>query len=530
LKQLLVMMCCALVPAVAQDAPEVRIRSGAWYPPNLTISTDANLVELAATVRDKQEHLIGGLKAVDFELFDNKQPQEISFFEELRAGATPATGAINPGKDSPTPKPDPRTIALFFDDAHGNILGLQKSAEAAEKLISNDLHAGDRVGIFTASGLISVDFTSDRDALLAALRHVIPRPLSGATSESKCPTLNAWQAYAIIKHVDPSVELGAMAEAAVCNCPKPVTMECRNDQRTTVQTVAGMVWALSEFRSTTTLDSIGIVIRHLAAAPNKRILVLMTPAFPAEKGMETQTSALMNAALRANIRISTMQIPGKGVPSDVARQEFMGQAAKATGGQFVDGYYDPNTDLRKLVTAPDVSYVLGFSPGDPDGETHTLKTRLRGNRAYKVEARTAYFAAKPTGETAQQRIDRVAATNDEIKDFPATLEVRQDQGTIHVNIAVDAKSLQFPEKEGRRVEELTLLTVLEDDRGNFVAGKESVMDLALTAPTLAEKRQKGIEAATSFAVPRPGTYRVREVIREAAQNHVWAGNAAVEVR
>jgi hypothetical protein len=99
-----------------------------------------------------------------------------------------------------------------------------------------------------------------------------------------------------------------------------------------------------------------------------------------------------------------------------------------------------------------------------------------------------------------------------------------------VNIAVDAKGLQFPEKEGRRVEELTLLTVLEDELGNFVAGKESVIGLALTAATLAEKRQKGIEAATSFAVPRPGTYRVREVIREAAQNHVWASGASIEVR
>lgn len=420
MKHLLAMVCCALVPAAAQDAPEVRIRSAAWYPPNLTISADANLVELSATVRDRQEHPIGGLKAGDFELFDNKQPQEISFFEELRAGATPAAGATKPGEDSPPTTPSPRTIALFFDDAHADTLGLRKSAEAAEKLISNDLHVGDRVGIFTDSGTVSVEFSSDRDGLLAALARLYPRPLSGTHAESTCPTLNAWQAYAIIKHVDPRVEVEALADAAACNCPKPITMKCRSAQRIPVQNAAGMVWSLSEYKSTTSLDAMGIVMRHLAAEPGKRMLILMTPGFPAEKGMESQTSALMNQALRANIRIGTMKL-WRGVPFDIARQEFLGQAAKATGGQFVDGYADPTASLRELVTEPKVSYLLGFSPGDPDGQTHTLKTRIRGNHGYNVEARTAYFAAKPAGETAQQRIDRVAAASDEMKDFPATL-------------------------------------------------------------------------------------------------------------
>jgi hypothetical protein len=81
--------------------------------------------------------------------------------------------------------------------------------------------------------------------------------------------------------------------------------------------------------------------------------------------------------------------------------------------------------------------------------------------------------------------------------------------------------------EGRRVEELTFLTVLEDAQGNFVAGKQSIIDMALTPATLAEKVRKGIQAATSFPVPRPGSYRVREVIREAAQDRMWASTTTV---
>ena len=47
----------------AQVPAEVRIRSGAWFPPSLVISTNANLVELVATVRDRNGHLTGGLHA-----------------------------------------------------------------------------------------------------------------------------------------------------------------------------------------------------------------------------------------------------------------------------------------------------------------------------------------------------------------------------------------------------------------------------------------------------------------------------------
>ena len=516
-----------------QVAPEVRISSAAWFPPNLTISANANLVELAATVHDRKNHPISGLKAADFEVLDNKQPQEITYFAELRGGGVvPAGDNKAPGLDSAlAPAPDARTIALFFDDAHGNDLGLRKSAEAAEKLIANDLRTGDRAGIFTASGTVSVDFTGDRDALRAALARIIPRPLSGPTPVTECPPLSVWEAYAIVEHVDPGVESVKLLEAAACVCPQPVTIQCRNEQRIPLQSKATTVWMLSKFRSTTTLDAIGIVMRHLGAEPGKRLLVLMTPAFPAEKGMVSQISELMNAALRAQIRVSTMQIPGRGVPPDIARLEFLGQAAKATGGQFVDGYYDPSTDLRKLVSEPAVSYMLGFSPSiEPDGQTHTLLTRVRGDREYVVEARTKYFAAKPAGESAQQRIDRIAQSNGELREFPATVSARWEQGAIRVTITVDAKALRFPEKEGRRVEELTLLTLLEDAQGRFVAGKESVMDLALLPATLAEKLKKGIEAETSFAGADSGAYHVREVVREAAQNRVWAGEAAIEGR
>ncbi|MEI9973541.1 MAG: hypothetical protein WDO73_16765 [Ignavibacteriota bacterium] len=52
MKPLLLLMMGAFFP-FAQDLPEVRISSTAWFPPNLTISADTNLVQLTATVTDR---------------------------------------------------------------------------------------------------------------------------------------------------------------------------------------------------------------------------------------------------------------------------------------------------------------------------------------------------------------------------------------------------------------------------------------------------------------------------------------------
>jgi hypothetical protein len=171
---------------------------------------------------------------------------------------------------------------------------------------------------------------------VAALARLRPHPLSGTHAFTSCPTLTAEDAYLIAHHADPQTEWAKMVEAANCNCPSPPSMQCTGAQRGKVDNAADMVWTQSEYHSTTTLDAIGIVIRHLAEAPPKRMLILMSPGFPVG-GMEERTSGLMNAALRSNIRISGVNSEGitsQSLPRGMVRNEFMGAAAKSTGGQY----------------------------------------------------------------------------------------------------------------------------------------------------------------------------------------------------
>jgi VWFA-related protein len=534
----LLLICGALAIAMAQAPPEIRIRTAAWFPPGLVISTDTSLVVMAVTVRDHKGHAIGGLHATDFEVLDNNQSREITFFSEQRSQPAGGTTSSVAAKAPETPaRQAPRSIALFFDDAHASMLGVRKSAEAAGQLIANTLSTDDLVAIFTSSGSVSVDFTNHHQALLAALARLTAHPLSGVQAKTMCPTLGPSEAYIIAQHLDLDIENAAVEEAVNCNC-RDQSSTCRLTQRGVVQSAAQNVWQQYEYQSTSALDAILFVVRRLAAAPGERQLILMTPGFPTG-GMEERTSALTNAALRANIRISAVNSEGLVTDRLSARKlfalsGFMADAAKSTGGKYLHDTNDWAGSLRALIAVPEISYVLGFSaPGNRDGKYHTLKTRVRENRSYVVESRAGYYAAAPTNEheSTQQRIDRIAMSSADLNDLPVTLQVRQKGPTaLQVTIAVDARGLQFPEKEGRRVQELTFLTVLEDGQGNFVAGKQSVMDMALTSAGLAETMQKGVRAATSLSVPPPGSYRVREVVRELAQNRIWASSVPVGIK
>jgi hypothetical protein len=216
---------------------------------------------------------------------------------------------------------------------------------------------------------------------------------------------------------------------------------------------------------------------------------------------------------------------------------FLADAAAATGGRFIHNSNDLPGGLRTLAAAPEVSYLLGFSPSaKPDGKYHKLKVTTSKPGGYRVSARPGYFAALPSerSETAQQRIDRVFASGQLLSQVPAAVRVgavdrRDGRYTIEVNITLDAKRLPFTARNGRSLQELTFVTVLEDAAGNYLQGKQAVMDMALTAATRADLETRGIKAVTSFLAGK-GSYRIREVIREAVRNRLTASNSPVELR
>ena len=200
----------------------------------------------------------GGLRATDFEVLDNDQPREITFFSEQRAQLTGAAVAAAPTEPARAASPSTasaprRSIALFFDDAHASMLGVRKSAEAAEKLVANTLAPDDLVGIFTSSGTVSADFTSDRIAPLEQRSHACGPIRSVEYTPPPSALRSGRPRRTSSRNIrTPMIEEAAVDEAVGCNCPNPQQLRaCTVEQREVVRSAAQNVWQQYEYQSTT---------------------------------------------------------------------------------------------------------------------------------------------------------------------------------------------------------------------------------------------------------------------------------------
>jgi VWFA-related protein len=502
------------------------------------------------------------LNAMDFEVLDNGKPQAITFFSEEKASAPPpksseaeaekepASGAAT-GNSSTAARavPAQRFVALFIDDTHSGLRSLQTSKVATEKFVASAFQPGDHMAIFTDSGAVTLDFTDNKEQLLAAIGKIKLQSRRGAQAFTDCPALTSYQGYVIANNLDLRAKEIAVAEAEECYCVPPFDQDCKRKQEGFVQDLAQTVWEQTKSDSTTALDVLRIAVQRLAKTPGKRVLIIVSPGF-VTGDMEQRTSGIIDAALSGHIVINSLDSEGlltrgespEGRKVDESIRdgilpEMMSAAAAATGGQFIRNNNDLTASLRELASAPEVSYLLGFAPANrPDDKYHRLKVRMKNGGDYQIQAREGYYSvvAGKKAETAQQRIDREVAARDELEEIPVEMHVspgipKDGQFPIGVVVKIDAKLLKFARMHGRSLQQLTFVTVVVDESGNYVAGKQAVMDLYLKPATLAALEAKGIKAQLWLSAPK-GTYRVREVVREMVENHMAALSAPVECR
>jgi VWFA-related protein len=418
-----------------------------------------------------------------------------------------------------------------------------------EKFVQTVIQLGDRLAIFTDSGTVTLQFTDKREDVLAAIGKIKLQSQSWAKPSTDCPSLTAYQGYVIANQLDSRAKEIAVAEAVACNCAPPVEEACVRAQESLVNDLADVVWNQNKFRSINALDVLKIAVQQLAKAPGKRLLLIVSPGF-ATGGLEQRTSGIVDAALRGHIVINALDSEGLITAAEVPEgrrvdeavrdsvlPEMMSTLAAATGGHFIRNNNDLTASLQDLVSAPEVSYLLGFTPPNhPDDKYHRLKVRMKNGGEYRIQSREGYYSviAAAEGETAQQRIDRAVAAKEDLQQFPVELRIspgiaKDGQFPIGVVVQIDAKHLKFAKMSGRSLQQLTFVTVLEDESGNYVAGRQAVMDLYLTPETLAGLEENGIKAQLWLSAPK-GSYQVREVVREMVENRMAALSAAVDCR
>jgi VWFA-related protein len=526
-----------------------------------TFKLRVNLVQVHVTVRDGKGDPIPNLKREDFQVFDQGKLQPITVFavetresrrEKALAAARTQADASGPGEKTVLPD---RFVAMEFDDIHLAAEDAAYTRKSAEQFLDN-LAPTDRVGIFTTSGELTQEFTSDVALLKQKLLGIIPRPKVGHTSTNDCPDVSPYVADLVQNRNDQMALQAVVKDAWQCayNNDPLMYSSAVSLAQSTIPRIAMEADADNNYTYRTLQDT----LRRLAAMPGERVMLIVSPGFI----MGLQTSDLMiivDQANHANIVINTLdarglytpdmgdvsqgrtgiaQLGGYRIAAQAEQAYVLSDFAYGTGGAFFQNSNDIAGGMKMIGSAPEVSYVIGFSPQNEkmDGSFHTLKVKLTGKEKYTIQARRGYYAPRKLNdpkEQEKQEIQEAIFSRDEIMDLPLELQTqyfKKDAVEAQVSVVsrLQVKGMHFRTAGGRHNDSLTFATAIFDDDGNFVTGGEKILQMHLLDPTYERVLRTGLTLKSSFDL-KPGKYMVRQVVRDSEGSQMAARNGAVDI-
>jgi VWFA-related protein len=539
---------------------------------------ETKLVELIVAVRDWNGHAIRALKREEFRIFDEGKEREIAAFSEEAAGgsAAPASSAAAPSPapgvaataKPPDAPPPARFLALFIDDVNAKDYAaagdLGRTQKAANKFVAEALQQpGTRIGVFTASGKVTQDFTTDAAKLVEAIGGIKAHPRMSEIGLQYCPRVTPYRAYQIVELHDRQLIRNIIAETA----PAPHGYNCAASPDQVIAE-AEETWRQVRQISIDTLASIGQVVSHLGKMPGARVLVMASSGFLGQT-LEQQKQALIENAIEDGVIINSLDSKGmysEGPPGcrptdpDPSQcmtggrgftyetmavgdrlmlvNSAMADIAHGTGGEFFHNNNDLHAGLRQLGVPPEVTYRISFKPEGvvADGSYHKLKVKVTHPGNFEVEARPGYFApsGKPAAEDPRARFDRAVAASDTIADFPAGLAIQVEKApagrrTISVVVRIELAKLQFATQDGRKKQRIGFVSALLDAQGKMVTAKEGWMDLALKPDTYDRLVKTGLNATLTFQLD-PGVYQLREVVEDAFDGHLSSSTNSIDIR
>jgi len=531
-----------------------------------------NLVPVTVVVRDRNGHAVGNLTKEDFRLLDNGKPQVIARFSIEKPG-TPVVLEKEPASLEPQPETKPpdageaaaptvladHFVAYLFDDVHATFEDLARSRDAAARVIATSMQPADRAAIYTTSGQIVLEFTSDKAKLQETLARLRPAPVAGSIGHGlDCPDISYYMADRIVNLNDPQATQVALINYKACSM---------NPYATANMMMGFAEGALhqGEHQTKVATSVLVQVVRRMAALPGQRSIVLASPGFLVPSADQPDVTEIIDRAIRANVIISTLDVRGlwtlsgfdasRPAPAGgsqvltmvnqylqeeaMAEELVMEDLAHATGGDWFHANNDLGEGFRRLAAAPEFIYVLAFTPENlkSDGKYHKLQVTLRDPKGVALQVRKGYYA--PRRETdatdqAKQEIEDAVFSREVIKDIPLAVHTQFFRsGDVDASLSVvaqmDIKSLHYRKADGRNHDDLTIVSALFDLNGNYITGQQKMLTLRLKDDTLEKKLDSGIRIKTSFNV-KTGSYVVRVVVRDSEGQMMASENTAVDIQ
>lgn len=439
------------VPKGTQEAPRAH---------KIVVQTE--LMEVRAVVTDKSGRLIQNLEKEDFELLENGQPQEISFFTvsevegDKGGGLTRKPGDALPGKRAPGGgggledrlKEAPlRSTLLFVDNIHTSFGSLNRIKEAVRRFVKEQLTDRDAVALATSGQSLGLaqQFTQDRRILNYAVEQMRLGPF--ASESFFPPRLAADVLQDRIESMKLAVAMVREAERTRCPCGSMITI-AQNKAR------ADLAWA-SRSRNAV-LETLQGYAEQMMGLPGKRMIVVFSEGFTMLNGSgekhDNEIQALIDRAARSGVVIysidaKSLQGPsimdasksqsaatGLGEDDTLCRDELgppgnprcrppgpslyhsmanmseqealdgLAFMADGTGGKMFQNTNDLAGALQGAFEANRFYYVLAYylTPRSDEKRFRNIKVQVRNHPEYRVQTVRGYWPADMRAAAAEE--------------------------------------------------------------------------------------------------------------------------------
>jgi VWFA-related protein len=486
-----------------------------------------NFVLVPVVVRDASGQAVGNLKSEDFQIFDNKKQQTVAQFaiEKAEARGAPAIGEAGSFKKFVVPS---RFTAILFDDVNLTTQNFPQIRDASMHRIAGGLAPSERIGIFTTSGRVELDFTDDQTKLTNAVNHLQPNPMP-ATQTRECPDISYEQANLILNRHDLGAKGEAIGEAMEqCGIKDPKMAE--------FVVISGSERALEigDIVTRSILKAILGVVERLSSMPGQRNLVIVSPSFSISDREHTEYK-LIDLAVKSHVAISALD--ARGVYTDdnsSSEPSVLGAFADGTGGFFFHNSNNIEEGIRRVSVGPEFIYVLGFSPTDLkyDGSFHSLRVKLVGKDKLTVNGREGYYAPKQQIESSQLESDEIKNaifSKDEMQSLPVQLRTQFVQGDrpvakVTILTQVDLHELPYQRTNGRKETNLRIVAAVFDRNGKYLNAIDRKVPVAWSDEN-AEVRT----VAKYDVILDSGDYFIRLVVRDRQSQRIFAQNATIKI-
>ncbi|HYR77331.1 MAG TPA: VWA domain-containing protein [Pyrinomonadaceae bacterium] len=549
------------------------------------VKISTNLIQVDATVLDKNGKIVSGLTADDFEIYENNKKQQItnfSFVELQPDRSTDAAITVKPNKNAPSipsvpgqlhPEQVHRTLALVVDDLGLSFGSMGAVKSALKKFVDEQMQPGDLVAIIrTSKGSgVSQQFTSDKRMLYAAIEKLRWYPAGRA-------------GISVFQSVDPS-DFGAAGSATAAQNPRTPPEIIEMENRSTAETVASQK-QFSEFRqdifAVGTLGAVNYVVKGIRDLPGRKAVVLFSDGFglyDLDNGIKKPNPRLMDnfqrlaeLANRSSVIIYTIDARGMVVPMVDAQDSFedfirsgsrvvdqfgadrstelyetqqgLKALAEQTGGFAVINNNDLGKGIERVLNDQKGYYLLGYRP---DSETfdpkkarfHKLTVKLKRPELH-VRYRSGFFGVKDEDMSSAPKTPRQQILTALTSPFSSgDIDLRltslfasdAQTGTFMRSLVyVDGGGLKFSEEaDGWQEATFDIVSVIVGDNGTVVDEVSRTETIKAKGDILREIREKGFVATITVPIKKPGGYQLRVVMRDTATSRIGSANQFIEV-